>query len=162
MLDLTRCWKELQLVRFTDDHSDYYYQHNKYPDEASWRMALCACGTDYEKLRYGWARRVMLPQWRGQAAIAHRIRRETKFLAGRHPQPVHGVPLEAEAFRIYAEVAPSYRGGDVPTSAMNQRVIRQRQILAYRHRGVKMPALVPGGCGEAALPPRPFTPARSP
>ncbi len=42
LIDRVKCWRELVLTYWMDQHSDYFYQHYQSNDEDSWRVAFSA------------------------------------------------------------------------------------------------------------------------
>ncbi len=50
-----RCWRELQVSQWINEHSDWFYQH-MYGDKSTFRVAWRACGTSYAMPQ--------MPDWR--------------------------------------------------------------------------------------------------
>ena len=46
LLDCRRAWPSLTLVRYCDDHYDWWYPANRNSDEEAWRLAIAAAGCD--------------------------------------------------------------------------------------------------------------------
>lgn len=133
LIDFRRYWHELQIARWIDDHADYFWRHNKFHDEAAWRIAIAALGSRFLRLNYRWAGPIMVSGWQGTDYICHRIRSSTKLIVGGTPRKSSQAPMEARLFELFAEVDPAYRSRFKQWLA-SERAARAPRMLRARRR----------------------------
>ena len=107
LIDLERCWREMLAVRWVDNHADYWWTHNKYHDEGSWRMIVTALKPAFTKLNYQGRDGVMICDWRNKIYICHRIR--AKLYLGTVPRRNYSLPMEGRVFELFAALSPQYK-----------------------------------------------------
>ncbi len=121
LIDCRRAWRELMLVRWIDDHSDYYWSPgvNRFHDESSWRMVLQSTLLPYLRRGYWWAGGSMVCDVGGEPAIVHRINSK---LFGASPQGHRRCPREHRVFQLYRDLVPA-----PPPDVRRTALRRQRQ-----------------------------------
>jgi hypothetical protein len=176
VVDKARCWRELQLTRHLNDHSDVYYRFingDKDTFHLAWRMLGApyamppirptALRDDEEShRRRGWAEALILAllqhDFDGRPLFSHRV--GAKWAAWGHNVELPGVPFHAacvEALgylreRWSGEVAPPPRAirTDSPRSAAEVAALRR---FLYRRKGAdeRLLELLPdGSIGQGA------------
>lgn len=103
LIDVPRFWREILLTHWLCQHSDYSFKYG-FGDQDQWRAVLAATGQRFTCLGPARWQRVA---FNCAGAIVHRCR--SKLFVGSQPARWERLPQEAEVFRLFTELSPSYR-----------------------------------------------------
>ncbi len=98
LLDRKKCWKELVLSYWMDQHSDFFYQHYQSNDEDSWRVSFsatrnaCHCVRDIK-----WQGPAWLCNYQNQTYVIHRC--GGKLWLHEKPRFHYDLPKEQEVVK---------------------------------------------------------------
>lgn len=89
LVDIPRCWREMQVCRFLNEHSDYWYHPGHcFGDKTTWFLAWNKLGTPY-------AIPGVMPGWNGGALLQKDLDGRLLFEHGVRNKPtIHGYPRD--------------------------------------------------------------------
>ena len=128
LIDCRRAWRELMLLRWIDNHADWWWRVNGGEDQGGWRLILSATGNYRHIQAADWEQVAFTLRWRGEPYLVHRC--QAKLWGSEPPATWEGLPLERDAMEILHRHFPStVRQPETRDERISRLRRQRRQVL---------------------------------